>query len=136
MGAGSKESMILSDYENIYNTFKKIKNTPGLSQTIYATNKTVSDELTNFQNYLISETDNYEGKDSPKTKGQFTDNKLAIKIYKSLGGIMLSETQIPSGRNPMDSVNNYLSSVSKGKQQNTNTDSNKRTRKKVREAFY
>lgn len=136
MGAGSKESMILSDYENIYNTFKKIKNTSGLSQLIYNTNKTVSSELTNFQNYLISETDNYEGKNGAQNKGQFTDNKLAVKIYKSLGGVMLSETTMPPGTNPLDNVNKYLSTVIKGRNDIVDTDSNKRTPKKVREAFY
>lgn len=139
MAGGGKETLILTDYENIYQTFLRIRNTPGLAELIYASNKDIQDILTNLKNYVFTETDNYEGKFGAKNKGQFTDNKLAIKVYKAMGGIMLSEGTNPPGKNPIESVDNYFRKLGK----NTGIDtSNKGNENKVREvsksreAFY
>jgi hypothetical protein len=136
MAGGGKAELILLDYENIYNTFNRIKNTQGLAEAIFISNSELKKLLTNFQNYLISETDSYSGKFGGKTKGQFTDNKLAVRVYKALGGKMLSEN-LPQGVDPNLGVNKYLESF--GKKTNDVIDTvNKKTRMDFgsREAFY
>jgi hypothetical protein len=136
MAGGGKAELILLDYENIYDTFNRIKNTQGLAEAIFISNNELKKLLTNFQNYLISETDNYSGKFGGKTKGQFTDNKLAIKVYKALGGKMLSEN-LPEGVDPNLDVNKYLESFGKKTKENIDT-IKKKTRVNFgsREAFY
>lgn len=138
MAGGGKETLILTDYENIYQTFLKLRNTPGLAEAIYASNKEIQDILTNLKNYAFTETDNYEGKFGAKNKGEFTDNKLAIKVYKAMGGIMLSEGSAP-GKNPIESVDNYFRKFGKETGSDTgNKDNDNKARgvNKSREAFY
>lgn len=138
MAGGGKETLILTDYENIYQAFLKLRNTPGLAEAIYASNKEIQDILTNLKNYAFTETDNYEGKFGAKNKGEFTDNKLAIKVYKAMGGIMLSEGA-PPGKNPIESVDNYFRKFGKETGSDTgNKDNENKARgvSKSREAFY
>lgn len=138
MAGGSKETLILTDYENIYQTFSKVRNTPGLAELIYSNNGEIRNMLTNLRNYVMSETDNYEGKYGAKNKGQFTDNKLAIKVYKAMGGIMLSESTTPPGKNPIESVDNYFRKLGKntGIDTGNKDNENKAGVSKSREAFY
>lgn len=131
MGAGVKETLLMKDYENIYNAFKQISSKPGLAELIKANNTTVQKYAPSFQNYLLSEIKNYS------EKGIFKNNNTAIEIYKSLGGFLLSENT-DAKINPQDTVNNYLTKFNMKIVDNSNIDTaiNKKRSLSFREAFY